>query len=94
MIADLIKVLKADGWAKGKDGFYIKGRACLKLDGPTVALIDQFYAAGHQAGWERGAYEEQQQEDVEPEPKLTMEELVKLHKFDLDGPEIPELSDN
>jgi hypothetical protein len=93
VIADLVKVLKDDGWRQGRDGVWRKGKACLKLDGPTTALIDQFYAAGHRAGWERGAYEEQQQEDVEPEPKLTHEELMKLHNLDPDGPDLPDVSD-
>lgn len=84
VIADLVKALKEEGWKKGRDGAFRKGDARLQLDGPTVALIDRFYAQGHRAGWERGAYEEQQKEDVEP----ALEEI--RHNLDPNGPEIPD----
>jgi hypothetical protein len=46
------------------------------LSEALLELIDKIYSHGHVDGWERGAYEEQQQEDVGPE----IEEI--LHKLD------------
>ena len=42
-------------------------RRRITLDPVVLELLDRMYCAGHRQGWERGAYEEQQQEDVEPD---------------------------
>lgn len=44
-------------------------RRGIVIDEELLALIDGLYAKGFTDGFERGAYEEMTQEDVECEPK-------------------------
>jgi hypothetical protein len=76
---DIEKILMAEGWRKGRGGWWKNG-SVVSLNDDTCALFDRFYSNGHREGWERGAYEEMTQEDAEPG-----------HKLDPDGPEIPDL---
>lgn len=86
--ADLVKLLLENGWRrakstlKGGSATFTKRGAVITLNAPTVELLDRLYSQGHRDGWERGAYEEMTCEDVEPV----------VHKFDPDGPEIPDLA--
>lgn len=82
--ASLVKLLLEGGWRRAKSTLresmtFTKRGAVITLNAPTVELLDRLYAKGHRDGWERGAYEEMTQEDVEP-----------THKLDPDGPEIPD----
>ncbi len=63
--ADIDKVMMTAGWFKGVDGSWSHE----ELGGPYSAetithLADIFYCRGHHAGFERGAYETEQQEDL------------------------------
>lgn len=70
--ADIIKTMRAHGWeivSETQDAVYMghTGRMQgLWLDDNMAAMFDAFWQRGFQYGFERGAYEEQQQEDVEP----------------------------
>lgn len=48
-------------WWQREDGYEVF------FDDLDLEIFDRMYCEGHRDGWERGAYEEQQQEDVGPD---------------------------
>lgn len=66
------EVMRSIGFHHSGGGVYVRKRLdgidAICLGGCLDEFLDAFYARAHREGWERGAYEEQQQEDVEKTP--------------------------
>jgi hypothetical protein len=76
----IVETLEAEGWKSVGIKTFRKGKSVIVLNAVTIALLDRFYNDGHKDGFERGAYEQMTQEDVEPT----------VRTLDPNGPEIPE----
>lgn len=62
------EVMRRIGFTEtGGNGIYVRpnnvGGETIFIGGSMEEFLDAFYARAHSDGWERGAYEEQQQED-------------------------------
>ena len=62
------EVMRSIGFTgAGGNGIYVRNHGCggeaIFIAGCMEEFLDAFYARAHRDGWERGAYEEQQQED-------------------------------
>jgi hypothetical protein len=74
------ETLLREGWKPINDYkvVWLKNGEIIYLTNEMIDFIDAIAIENHQVGFEKGAYEQQQQEDAEAAPKAEPEDVAKL----------------